>query len=633
MLRFLRNKGKSWVLKALLGFVALTFVSFGGFALTDGPSHSGGARVAAWVDEAPISVREFEQRYYQQAEAIRRQVGDAYNEELARRLRLRPRVLDALVLEKLQLREARRLGVQVTDAEVALQIQSVSAFQEEGKFSPERYRAVLESNGLTPRQFEEEQRRAVLLAQLRDYVGMGVSLGEQEARDAYAWRNAEVRLAAIRLRPETFAGEVPILEDDLKSHYEKNKETFRTAPQRKVSWWYLPVSSVAQGIELGDADLRAHYGRTRARYAREESVSINQILLKLPPDAKKEEVEAKRKKLEALRERVVKGEKFTELAQAHSEGPGAKRGGDLGTFGRGQMLPELESAAYALRKGEVSKPVKTSFGMHLLWARDRVPPGHKPFDEAREDVEKDLRGLRARQRAKSALRKIRYAVEDNKAEPRVAGLEKGETDFFEEGRLSAPHVRAPDLVNALAFGLSGEEKISREEEDANGVAFVRLEAKRAPFVPEFPDVRKRVETAFLHARGGEIAKRKAALWLQELRDKKRTLRAIAGALKLQVLAPEAFRRGDVPVALGSSRDVSEAAFARRSGEFGMAESAGGVILFEVLEGPVADMKPFDSEKENFRREALRVKRAMAFGRYLEKLRETANVRFAEGFSM
>lgn len=633
MLRFLRNKGKSWVLKALLGFVALTFVSFGGFALTDGPSHSGGARVAAWVEDAPISVREFEQRYYQQAEAVRRQVGEAYNEELARSLRLRPRVLDALVLEKLQLREARRLGIQATDAEVALQIQSVAAFQEAGKFSPARYRAVLESNGLTPRQFEEEQRRAVLLAGLRDYVGLGVSLGEQEARGAYAWRNAAVRLAALRLRSEAFAGEVPILEDDLKSHYEKNKEAFRTAPQRKVSWWYLPISAVAKGIELGDADLREHYGRTRARYARAESVSINQILLKLPPDAREEEVEARRKRLAALRARVVQGEEFAELAQAHSEGPGAARGGDLGTFGRGQMLPELERAAFALRKGEVSQPVKTSFGMHLLWARDRTPAGHRPFDEARGDVEKDLRGLRARQRAKSALRKVRYAVEDNKEQPGVAGLERGETDFFEEGRLSAPDVPAPELVSALAFGLSGEEKISREAEDANGVAFVRLEGRRAPFVPAFPDVRKRVESAFAHARGGEIAKRKAALWLQELKEEKRTLHAIAGELNLQVLAPEAFRRGEVPDALGASPEVSEAAFARKAGEFGMAESAGGVILFEVLEGPAADMEPFESQKEDFRREALRVKRAVAFGRYLEKLRQTANVRFEEGFSM
>ena len=632
MLRFLRAKGKSWVLKALLGFVALTFVSFGGFALTDGPGDSGGVRVAAWVDETPISASEFERRYYRQAEALRRQLGEAYNEELARRLGVRRRVLDSLILEKLQLREAGRLGIEATDSEVALQIQALAPFQRDGKFDVGRYRAVLESNGLTPRQFEEEQRRVVLLGRLRDYVSMSVSLGEREARDAYEWRNAEVKVAAIRLKPETFAREIPILEADLKEHYEKNKDEFRTGPQRRVSWWRLPFSEAAKGIELDEGALRSHYARTRSKYAREESISVNQIFLKLPPDAKKEQIEAKREQLDELRERAAKGEKFTELAKAHSEGPAAKQGGDLGTFGRGQMLPGLEQAAYGLKKGEVSQPVKTSFGMHLVWVRDRVLPGHEPFDEAREKVKKELLDLRAKQRARSELRKVRYAVEDKKAEPLVAGIQKGETDFFERGRLPRT-TPGGDALSELAFGLSGEEKISREREDAEGVSFVRLDAKRAPFVPKFEDAREQAERSFLRLKGGEIAKRKAASWLQELRDRKRDLHEIAREVGLSVLAPDAFKRADAPSALGSSREVPDAAFALDAGEYGMAESAGDVILIEVLETPKADMEKFESEKADFRRQMLQVKRALAFGRYLEKLRQAAEVRFAEGFGV
>ncbi len=632
MLRFLREKGKSWVLKALLGFVALTFVSFGGFALTGRQNNPGGGRVAAWVGDTPISVREFEQRYYQQAERLRRQLGAAYNEELARRLGLRRQTLDSLILEKLQLREAQRIGIEATKAQVALQIQTLPPFQTDGKFDAQRYRDILESNGITPRQFEEDQKRVVLLNQLRDYVDTGVLVTEQEARRAYEWRNAEIKVAAIRLRPQMFAGEVSKLETDLKAHYEKNKNQFKTGPQRKVSWWHLPFSAMSKGIELGDADLRFHYGRTRTKYTRKESVSVNQIFLKLPPDAKKELVEASRNKLDGLRERIMKGEKFTELAKAHSEGPGAKRGGDLGTFGRGQMLPELENVAYGLKKGEVSKPVKTSFGMHLLWVRDRLLPGEKPFEEVRKEVERDLRDLRAKQRARSELRKIRYAVEDKKAEPYLDGLKKGETGFFESGRLSRK-VPAANIVSELAFGLRGEEKISREREGEGGVSFVRLEAKRAPYVPKFPDVRKQVESAFLRFKGAEIAKRKAALWLQELKDEKRDLSAIAEELKLKVLKPEAFKRTGVPPALGSSQEVSNLAFTLARGAFGTAESGNDVILFEVLEGPKADMKKFESEKADFRQGALRLKKAMVFSRYLEKLRQAADIRFEEGFSL
>ena len=632
MLRFLREKGKSWVLKALLGFVALTFVSFGGFALTDRQADTGGGRVAAWVEDTPISVHEFEQRYYQRAETLRRQLGAAYNEELARRLGLRRQTLDALILEKLQLREARRLGIEVTNAQVALQIQALAPFLRDGKFDAQRYRSILESNGITPRQFEEEQRRVVLLNQLQDYVNLGVLVSDQEARGAYEWRNAEIKLAAVRLKPETFASDVAKLEADLKAHYEKNKDQFKTGPRRKVSWWHLPFSAVAEGVVLSDSDLRSHYTRTRAKYERKESVSVNQILLKLPPDAKEEQVDAARKRLEGLRERVLKGEKFTELAKAHSEGPGAKRGGELGVFGRGQMLPELEKVAYALKKGEVSEPVKTSFGMHLLWVRDKILPGAKPFEEVRKEVETDLRALRARERAKNELRKIRYAVEDKKAEPALAGLRKGETGFFERGRLPQT-VPASGVVSQLAFALSGEEKISREREGAGGVSFVRLEATKAPFVPEFPDVRKQVEASFLRLKGAETAKRNAALWLGELKDKKRDLSSIAEEFKLKILRPQAFKRTDVPDELGPSPDISNLAFNQKKGGFGMAQAGSDVILFEVLEGPQTDMQKFDSEKTDFRQGLLHLKKAMVFDRYLDKLRQAANIRFEEGFNL
>lgn len=632
MLRFLREKGKSWVLKALLGFVALTFVSFGGFALTDRQADPGSSRVAAWVGDTPISVHEFEQRYYVRAEALRRQLGAAFNEELARRLGLRRQTLDSLILEKLQLREARRLGIAATDAQVALQIQSLAPFQQDGKFDARRYHSILESNGITPRQFEDDQRRVVLLNQLRDYVNLGVLVSDQQARDAYEWANAEIKLAAVRLKPGTFAAEAPETEADLKAHYEKNKDQFKTGPQRRVSWWHLPFSAVAEGIELSDGDLRSHYAKTRAKYERKESVSVNQILLKMPPNPKKELVDASRRQLEGLRERVIKGEKFTELAKAHSQGPAANRGGDLGVFGRGQMLPELEQVAYALKKGEVSKPVKTSFGMHLLWVRDQVLPGEKPFGEVRKQVEEDLRALRAREQARNELRKVRYAVEDKKAEPLLAGLKKGATGFFERGRLPQT-VPASNVVTELAFGLGGEEKISREREGGGGVSFVRLEAKRAPFVPEFPDVRKEVESSFLRLKGEEIAKRKAELWLQELRDKKRNLSSIAEELKLELLTPEAFKRAGVPEELGPSQELASHAFGLVKGGFGMARAGGDVILFEVMEGPQTDMKKFESEKANFRQEQLRLKKAIVFNQYLEKLRQASSIRFEEGFNL
>jgi len=138
MLRFLREKGNTWLLKGLLGFVALTFVSWGGYSMTSQQAVPGG-RVAAWVNETPITIREFENRYFQQTESMRRRLGVAFTPDLEKQLNLRRATFQLIVLEKLQFEEAARLGIEISDGEVALNIQEESSFQSAGRFDKSRF--------------------------------------------------------------------------------------------------------------------------------------------------------------------------------------------------------------------------------------------------------------------------------------------------------------------------------------------------------------------------------------------------------------------------------------------------------------------------------------------------------------
>ena len=208
MLRFLREKGKSWVLKGVLGFVALTFVSWGGYSMTSRKTVVPGGRVAAWVDDIPISVREFESRYFQQAETMRQRFGSAFTPELEKRLGLRRMTLSQLVSEKLQVKEAGRLGIQVSDEEVALRIQEEPSFQRAGQFDAGLYRSVLRANRLNPRQFEDQQRLVLAIANLRRYIGMGATVSENEIRAAYQWLNEKVRVDSFRVTSDLFSKNV-----------------------------------------------------------------------------------------------------------------------------------------------------------------------------------------------------------------------------------------------------------------------------------------------------------------------------------------------------------------------------------------------------------------------------------------
>lgn len=631
MLRFLREKGNSLILKGMLGFVALTFISWGGFSLSQRSGAPVG-NVAVWVNEEPISIQEFESRYAQLVETVQQQLGGSYNEEIARRLGLRQRTLSDLVLEKLQIDEAAQLGVRISDPEVAMRIQGLPVFQRGGQFSPERYRQILNANRLSPRAFEESQRRLLAIEQLRRYIEMSAAVLDQEVRDEYQWRNEKVRIEAIRLPGSLFYGDVDTSEEKLKEHFEKNKEAFRTRKVRKAAWWYLPYSSVSGDVSFSEQELTSHYEKTQSRYTAKESVTASHILIKLSPNADEKTVETARATLRNIRSRYLEGEDFDALARKHSEGPSAPRGGDLGTFSRGAMVPGFEKAVFAMKKGEVSEPVRTSFGLHLILLRERQEAGQSSFEEVREAVEKDLREITSRKVAKRKLRDLRYNVEDKKSVPAISGLKIGKTGFFEERLLSAL-VPESKLMASLVFQLKKKGGLSTEREGEEGVMFVQFLDERGPRIPAFEEVKEKVRSAYLASAGPKVAALKAEEWLKELQDGRLSFKGLSEELKVKIIKPEPFTRLDVPEEFGNRSEIAEAAFRLKKGEFARGKIRQDPVLLLGLEEPSLEMKNFADQKESLRERLIARKRYLIFLKYLEGLRQAATVRLSGNFAL
>ena len=633
MLRFFRERGNSWILKGLLGLVAVTFVSWGGFTMMDSPAVEGG-KVVAWVNDTPISQQEYEGTYFRQVEALRRQLGPQFKEELLQQLGIRQQVLASLVSEKLQLQEAQRLGIQVSDAEVALRIQEVGAFHRGGRFDPSVYRQVLEQNRLSPRQFEEAQRSDIATERLRRYVGMAASVSEIDVSEAYRLLNERIKVAAVAISPEGFEKEAAgqAQEKDLREHYEKNKEQFRVGPQRKAQWWYLAYGNVVPRVAVTEPELKARYEQTRARYAIEDQATLSQIFIKLDPDAKPEEAEAAKKKLEVLRDRVRKGADFAALAKANSNDPSASKGGDMGSFKRGEMVPELEKVVFSLKKGEVADPVRTSAGYHLLLVRDRQQPRQRAFGEARTEVEKDLRELKARAQTREALRSVRYAIEDKKPAPAVQGLSAGETGFFEQ---AAPPSSLPEKqeLAELVFRIGKKDAISSEAEGEKGMFFARLVDVRDAHVPAFEETVAQVRKKWVEGKALQAARGKAEGWMKEIKEGKRTLGNLAKELKAKLITPEPFSRRSVPDELNSGADAVRSIFRLRKGEVERVFSGKNILLVQCLESPSADMTKLPEERNSLRERLLAERQRLLFLRHLEGLRQSAKVRLEKGFSL
>ncbi len=151
---------------------------------------------------------------------------------------------------------------------------------------------------------------------------------------------------------------------------------------------------VRKGISISDKDVKSYYDKNKDKFKQPEAVKVSHILIRVKRDAKAEEVETARKKIEDLLKRARKGEDFAALAKANSEDPAAARnGGELGYFTRGQMVPEFEKAAFALKVGAISDVVKTSYGFHIIKCEGKKESRTVPYSEVKERISQYLENM------------------------------------------------------------------------------------------------------------------------------------------------------------------------------------------------------------------------------------------------
>ncbi len=154
---------------------------------------------------------------------------------------------------------------------------------------------------------------------------------------------------------------------------------------------YMREKIDAEDIKVSDKEVEEYYKLHKDKYKEKEAVKARHILVKVDKDGDKKAWSAAEKKAEMIREKAVKGSDFAALAKEYSDDPGSKsNGGDLGFFTRGRMVPEFEKAAFSLKKGEISQPVKTAFGYHVIKLEDKKKGHQKTLDEVREEIRQEL---------------------------------------------------------------------------------------------------------------------------------------------------------------------------------------------------------------------------------------------------
>ena len=174
-------------------------------------------------------------------------------------------------------------------------------------------------------------------------------------------------------------------------------------------------------LGVSDDEGKEFYAKNERFYIEKAGVRASHVLVKLPEKATGEQEKAAMAKVKDVQKRIKAGDDFAELAKKFSEGPSAPKGGDLGFFGNGQMVKEFEEAAFAMKVGDISGPVRTRFGFHIIKVVDKREERKKSFDEVKEQIEQSLRNKKFFQERRKLLEDLQKDAKIDKRLPEVKG--------------------------------------------------------------------------------------------------------------------------------------------------------------------------------------------------------------------
>lgn len=449
MLNFIRERAQGWIAWVIVGLLIIPFALWG----INQYFGNGGKLVAATVNGTEISQSEFQQAFYDQRNRMQQMLAGQYDAQLFDP-QIKKRVINELVDRELLLQHASDVGFRVGDQTVVSTIQSIDAFRENGVFSTSLYQQQLQTQGQSPTAFERRVKRIMTAGQLPDGLASSTFVTDAELDAVIKLEQQQRDFQYFVLKTTNFQDESLADEAAIKEYYQQHADRFMTAEKVRVEYVELSAAALKTDKEPSEEELRDFYDANQSQFSVPEERQASHILIQLKEGADEAAVTAARKKAEDLEARIKAGESFEKLAKENSDDPGsAELGGDLGYFGRGIMEPDFEEAAFSLKKGEVSEPVLTSFGYHIIKVTGIRGAKSKPFEDVRDDIRAQFKADAAERQyfdLAEKLTNMAYEMPDSLSEVAdTLGLELKQSPFF--GRTGGTGVFANPRIVAAAY--------------------------------------------------------------------------------------------------------------------------------------------------------------------------------------
>lgn len=586
----LQDKSQGILAKIIVGLIIVVFALFGFGSIT---TYLAPVPKVATVDGEDITRQELEVGIERQRRML---ISNGIAPEDIDEDQLREQAMQSLIERRLLSQAAEELGLYISEKRIDEQIVQTPAFQVDGVFDPQQFQIVIGSAGYTPLAYRDEMRRDMKFQQLNSGIQASAFNTDAAALRAASLADQTRDIAFLRIAVDDLMEEVNVTDEEIREYYESNTNDFRTQETVNLAYLELKRSDLMDEVEVTEAEVRALYEETKHLYTRDEERRVAHILIEADDEASRQEARAK---IEEIRERIVNGEEFATLAKEHSEDPGsAEDGGDLGFQPQGTYTEDFEEVAFELEVNELSEPVETEFGYHLIKVLDVEPAETPSFAEVRDEVEIELRETRAEELfvgRSTRLAEIAYESPDLEIPADELDMEIHTTGHV--GRDASEGIAANDQVMDAAF--SPDLLVDRNNSDVieitpNHHVVVRVREHKPSEVKPFEQVAEEVRQKLAREKATLLAKNRASEIVDMLESGSIT-RHVANKFGLEwTVVPEA-RRNEPAL----DQEINRAAFSlARPPETGKSVGhtvlAGGdaavVTVTNVENGDVDDME-------------------------------------------
>lgn len=526
-------------------------------------------------------------------------------------------ILRSLVFQKEIQYEANRLGIRVTNEEVADRIKQFlpAAFSGDSPIGMDQYTQLVQRQfQMTVPVFEDTVRQSILQEKFQRLVTDGISIGPAELQEQFLYQNEKVKLDYAIINPQDLETKITPTDAQIQAAYDKNKSKYQVPEKRIATYGLVDINKLRQSVQIPDAQLLAEYQKNIAQYEVPERVHAEHILLMTvgKTDAEVAEIQ---KQAEDILKQLKKGAKFEDLAKKYSQDPGTKdKGGDLGWIVKGQTVAEFEKAAFSLPKGQISDLIKTQYGFHIIKVLDHENAHTKTFDEVKDSMKAPQVLAKADQEANSEADKLAAAIRQSsrtsiQSLAQQFNLTVGETRPLSVNDPVLELGNSPEVKNAIFRLAEGNTSLPIQTDRGYVVVSVKqvlpahqgsLEEVRDRVID---DVKTEMSTQLAQSKAEELSKRAKA---------GENFAAVAKSLGVEAKTSDFVSRAGSVAGAITGNELA-AAFRMTVGQVPPPQHLGANwLVYRVADKQEPNPADFDKQKATLTDQALQEKRSLAF---------------------